>query len=99
MAVGPITILVNGQAPQNVIDILGNGIAYVKITITAQGQPNTAWKITTTDALVPFDAVNGITDANAQAEVYLGPSRVKGDFEFKIKVGTRTLAQTVRFSN
>lgn len=99
MAVGPISILVNDQPYGSVISVPGNGIAYAKVTIFAPGQPNTPWKITTTNDLLPFDKVEGVTDANAQAVVYLGPSRLKGDTDFKVTVTSRNKTVAVRFSN
>jgi hypothetical protein len=93
-----ISLTVDGQPYAGPFKIKGDGIAFAALTFIAPGNPGAAWSIKTIDGLMPFDSGEGLLDANSQATVYLGPTREKGDADFKIVVGNQAKTATVRFS-
>jgi hypothetical protein len=94
-----ISITVDGQPyGSSPIVIKGDGIKFATVSFQAPGNPGAAWTIETIDGLLPFDNVEGLLDSNSSATVYLGPTRFKGDGDFKVKVGAQNKTAKVRLN-
>lgn len=93
-----ITLTVDGLPYSSPIKVAGDGIKFATIGIQAPGNPGVAFTIKTIDGLMPFDRAEGFLDANSSATVYLGPTRLKGDGDFKVQVGGQSKTATARFN-
>ncbi len=95
--VAPLSLLVDGRPLSGVIRIRGDGVKFAELTIVSPKNKNAAWSIVTFSGLMPFDNSEGNLDEDGRAVVYLGPTREKGDADFKVAVKKLRLGASVRF--
>lgn len=92
-----LSVLVDGAPLPSLVRIGGNGVAFVTLKIRYPGQSGTAWSISTVDLLLPLDEGEGVLDENGEAIVHLGPTRMKGDVNFKVSVKSKKVNVSARF--
>lgn len=95
--VASISLLVDGKPLSDVIKIRGDGVKFAELTIVSPKNKGSAWSITTFSGLMPFSDGEGVLDENGRAVVYLGPTREKGDVDFRIVVKKLRLGVSARF--
>lgn len=92
-----LSVLVDGAPLPSVVKIKGDGVAFATLTIRYPGQSGVAWSISTDDTLLPLDESEGVLDENGEAVVYFGPTRAKGDVDFKVVVRAKRVSVSARF--